>query len=116
MAAVDLGGTKLRVAIVDLAGTVVAEIVEMTHPEGGHAVARQIGALVQRATTGAGVDLTRIHQTVVGCPGEPDQANGRVNFAPDIAGIDIFGSVRQAGVNSGMAIWDHRSGGLCGYA
>lgn len=25
------------------------------------------------------------------------------------------GSVRQAGVNFGMAIWDHRSGGLFGY-
>ena len=26
------------------------------------------------------------------------------------------GSVRQAGVNYGMAHWDHRSGGLCGNA
>lgn len=53
MAAVDLGGTKLRVAIVDLAGTVVAEVVEPTHPEGGHAVALQIGELVQKAAAEA---------------------------------------------------------------
>ena len=88
MAAVDLGGTKLRVAIVDLAGTVVAEVVEPTHPEGGHAVALQIGELVQKAAAEATLDPGRIRQTVVGCPGVPDQTNGHVNFAPNIAGID----------------------------
>ena len=32
-------------------------------------------------------------------------------------GLDqALGSVRQAGVNYGMAHWDHRSGGLCGNA
>lgn len=90
MAAVDLGGTKLRVAIVDLAGTVLAEVVEPTHPEGGIAVAGQIGALVQRAAGLAKVDRLKVRQTVVGCPGVPDQATGRVNFAPNIAGIDSF--------------------------
>lgn len=90
MAAVDLGGTKLRVAIVDLAGTVVAEVVEPTHPDGGGAVATQIGALVGRAATEADVDRAQIRQTVVGCPGVPDQSTGHVNFAPNIAGIDSF--------------------------
>lgn len=32
------------------------------------------------------------------------------------ARIAAEGSVRQAGVNYGMAHWDHRSGGLCGNA
>lgn len=90
MAAVDLGGTKMRVAIVDLAGTVAAEVVEPTHPDGGRAVADQIGALVRRAAQEASVDLARVRQTVVGCPGVPDQITGRVNFAPNIAGIDTF--------------------------
>ncbi|MGQ0564619.1 MAG: ROK family transcriptional regulator [Gemmobacter sp.] len=88
MAAVDLGGTKLRVAIVDLAGTVLAEAVEPTHPEGGPAVAAQIGALVLQTAAQAGV--TRIRQTVVGCPGVPDLSTGHVNFAPNIKGIDSF--------------------------
>lgn len=90
LAAVDLGGTKLRVAIVDLAGTVAAEVVESTHPEGGLEVVRQIGSLVHAAAAEAGVDRARIRQTVVGCPGVPDQATGQVRFAPNIAGIDGF--------------------------
>jgi len=90
MAAVDLGGTKLRVAIVDLAGTVVAEVVAPTDPDGGPAVAAQIGALVEAAAREGGVDRARVRQTVVGCPGVPDQATGQVRFAPNIRGIDSF--------------------------
>ena len=90
MAAVDLGGTKLRVAIVDLAGSVVAEVVAPTHPDGGRAVAVQIGELVAAAVIEGKVDRTRVRQTVVGCPGVPDQITGHVRFAPNIAGIDSF--------------------------
>ncbi|MBN8631629.1 MAG: ROK family transcriptional regulator [Rhodobacterales bacterium] len=88
MAAVDLGGTKLRVAIVDLAGSVAAEVVAPTHPEGGQAVARQIGELVAAAVAEGRIDHAKIRQTVVGCPGVPDQATGAVRYAPNIAGID----------------------------
>ena len=90
MVAADLGGTKLRVAIVDLAGNVVSEVVEPTHPDGGEQVAVQIGALLRRAADEAGVDHARIRQTVIGCPGVPDQATGRVQYAPNIARIDSF--------------------------
>jgi predicted NBD/HSP70 family sugar kinase len=90
MAAVDLGGTKLRVAIVDLAGSVVAEVVAPTHPDGGRAVAVQIGELVEAAVIEGKVDRTRVRQTVVGCPGVPDQTTGQVRFGPNIAGIDSF--------------------------
>ena len=90
MAAVDLGGTKLRVAIVDLAGTVIAEVVAPTHPEGGRAVASQIGDLVNAAVTKGRVDRAKVKQTVVGCPGVPDQASGSVRYAPNIAQIDSF--------------------------
>ena len=99
MAAVDLGGTKLSVAIVDLAGTVVAEIVEPTHPDGGYAVAQQIGALVRATSNEAGIDRVRVRQTVVGCPGVPDHTTGQVRFAPNIAGIDRIdfrGAVAEA--------------------
>lgn len=90
MAAVDLGGTKLRVAIVDLAGSVVAEAVAPTHPDGGQSVARQIGELVGAAVLDGQVDLRKVRQTVVGCPGVPDQITGAVRYAPNIAGIDAF--------------------------
>jgi len=88
MAAVDLGGTKLRVAIVDLAGSVIAEVVAPTDPDGGHAVAKQIGNLVKAAVAQGNVDQGKVRQTVVGCPGVPDQTTGEVRYAPNIAGID----------------------------
>ena len=90
MAAVDLGGTKLRVAIVDLAGSVLQEVVEPTTPLGGVDVVRQIDALVRRAAAAADIAMSRIRQTVVGCPGVPDQTSGRVRYAPNIAGINAF--------------------------
>ncbi|MFN7003392.1 MAG: ROK family protein [Roseinatronobacter sp.] len=90
MAAVDLGGTKLRVAIVDLAGAVIAEAAAPTHPDGGQSVARQIGDLVGVAVKKGKVDRQKVQQTVVGCPGVPDQVTGAVRYAPNIAGIDSF--------------------------
>ncbi len=90
MAAVDLGGTKLRVAIVDLVGTVIHETVQPTRPEGGLIVAGQIGAMVRQAAAAAGIDMARVRQTVVGCPGVPDQATGRILHAPNIGGIDAI--------------------------
>ena len=90
MAAVDLGGTKLRVAIVDLAGAVIAEVVAPTHPEGGRAVATQIGDLINEAVMEGRVERAKVRQTVVGCPGVPDQASGAVRYAPNIAQIDSF--------------------------
>jgi predicted NBD/HSP70 family sugar kinase len=99
MSAVDLGGTKLRVAIVDLAGSVVAEVVAPTHPDGGQAVARQIGELVEAAATQGQVERAKVRQTVVGCPGVPDQITGAVRYAPNIRGIDSIdfrGAVAEA--------------------
>ncbi len=34
------------------------------------------------------VERKKVRQTVVGCPGVPDQVTGAVRFAPNIAGID----------------------------
>ena len=87
IAAVDLGGTKLRVAIVDLTGGILAEVVEPTDPNGGAFVARQIGRLAKKA---ARKMWSRVRLTVVGCPGVPDQATGAVRFAPNIEGIDCI--------------------------
>lgn len=88
LAVVDLGGTKMRAAIVDLTGQVLAEVVEPTSPAGGLAVAKQIGALTRRAALKKGIDFARVLRTVVGCPGVPDQVTGAVDFAPNILGID----------------------------
>lgn len=50
--AVDLGGTKVRVAICDLSSHVFAEETEPTHPAGGQAIVAQIAALCWKTEIG----------------------------------------------------------------
>lgn len=45
VAAVDLGGTKVRIGLSDLRGTIVVEAAELTCPAGGQAVVDQIARL-----------------------------------------------------------------------
>lgn len=88
VASVDLGGTKVRVALCNLAGAVVSEVVEPTVQTGGEAVVAQIGRIItdSAAETGMGADKVRV--AVVGVPGVLDPATGHINLAPNIVGID----------------------------
>src|SRR5258708_6998912 len=45
---VDLGGTKIHLALANLVGGIVAEAVEPTHPQGGIEVMGQIEAMTRR--------------------------------------------------------------------
>lgn len=86
--AVDLGGTKVRVAITDLACQIFGEEMAPTDPRGGQFVVDQIVALAFRAAEARGVSRDRIRLAVVGVPGAPDSRTGRVMLAPNIAGFD----------------------------
>lgn len=86
--AVDLGGTKVRVAICDLSSRVLAETMEPTHPEGGDAVVAQIGRLTRAVAAQGGVAMDKLRIAVVGVPGAPQVRTGRVLLAPNIAGFD----------------------------
>ncbi|APG47942.1 Transcriptional regulator/sugar kinase [Phaeobacter porticola] len=84
---VDLGGTKVRAAIIDLSCRVVSELTEMTDPRGGADVARQIGNLCKRAAKVANIEWSRVMFAAVGVPGVPDQNTGSVKMAPNISAI-----------------------------
>lgn len=86
--AVDLGGTKVRVAICDLACRVVAEMMEPTHHEGGETIISQIGRLMRAVAEQGGVPMNKLRIAVVGVPGAPQAKTGRVLLAPNIAGFD----------------------------
>lgn len=90
IAAVDLGGTKVRVAISDLTCQVFAERTEPTDPRGGQAVIGQIAALVRAAARSADVPDARLRFAVIGVPGAPDRATGQVRLAPNIDGFDTM--------------------------
>jgi predicted NBD/HSP70 family sugar kinase len=90
IAAVDLGGTKVRVAIADLACQVFAEEVAPTDKRGGKWVVNQIAQLCWVAADHNKIPREHIRIAVVGAPGAPDEATGRILLAPNIPGLDTM--------------------------
>lgn len=101
---VDLGGTKVRAAIIDLSCRVVSEVTETTNPRGGADVARQIRDLCRRAAQAASVDWSRVMFAAVGVPGVPDRGNGSVKMAPNISGIENIDFVAELESELGFAV------------
>lgn len=104
VAGVDLGGTQLRMAIADLACTVVAEASEPTDARGGTAVVDQIAALADRLARDHGIARDRIRLLVVGTPGILDAATGSVRVAPNITGLDRIDVVALLGEAFGVDV------------
>ena len=92
---VDLGGTKVRVAIADLACNILAELTQETHVEGGLKVVEQIADMGRQAAKIHTIDFEKIKLAIVGVPGAPDKDTGRVLMAPNILNFDVI-DVKQA--------------------
>ena len=92
---IDLGGTKLHIALADLQGDIVAESIEPTTSDGGGAVVAQIGRMADALLTRAGIPLQRLRGAVMGSPGIVDPGSGGIVIAPNIAGLDSL-DVRAA--------------------
>ncbi len=93
IAAVDLGGTKVRVAIADLAFQVFAEEMAPTDPRGGRFVVDQIATMCREAADHLDIPRERLRMAVIGVPGAPDDASGAVLLAPNIAGFGAMNVV-----------------------
>lgn len=92
---IDLGGTKLHVALADLQGVIVAESIEATAGDGGGAVVAQIGRMTDALLQRAGVSSQRLRGGVMGSPGIIEPTSGGIVIAPNIAGLDSL-DVRAA--------------------
>ncbi len=84
---VDLGGTKIAVALGALTGAALAKVEEATTTDGGAAVVRQIARLAREAAAQAGVAWSRVDAVSVGTPGvvNPD---GTIRMADNVNGLD----------------------------
>jgi predicted NBD/HSP70 family sugar kinase len=92
---IDLGGTKLHLALADLHGDIVAEVIEPTQHGGGAAVIEQIGRLADMLVERAGIERGRVRGGVMGSPGIIDPRSGAIVIAPNVPGLDTF-DVRAA--------------------
>jgi len=86
---VDLGGTKIAAAVVDVAsGRVVAEQSIPTNSQAGpDAVLARMAELVLAVCAAAGVPLDGIGAIGLGVPGPFDQASGRIVFLLNLVGM-----------------------------
>ena len=92
---IDLGGTKLHMALADLHGEIVAESIEPTSSDGGAAVVAQIERMKDALLQHASVSAQRLRGGVMGSPGMVDPASGSIVIAPNIPGLDSL-DVRAA--------------------
>ena len=90
IAAVDLGGTRTRAAIADLACRILAEEVEPTAARGGRHAVRQIARMCRTAAQRQEIPFERVRLAVAGVPGVPDPGSGRILMAPNIPRLDTF--------------------------
>lgn len=90
---VDLGGTKLTVAIADISSKVLAEATEPTDPRGGLLVLEQISKLATRLARDVNTHPSRIRSIVVGTPGVVNPRSGAIELAPNIADLGQLDAV-----------------------
>jgi glucokinase len=96
IAAVDIGGSKIAVAMVDQKGCVVARAQTPTQPEQGYSASRQrIEEMLRKVSADSGAKITGIG---IGCTGPINPFTGEigfVNFFPDWEGENPVANLSQ---------------------
>ena len=114
IAAVDLGGTKVRVAIADLACQVFAEEVAPTDKRGGRCVVEQIAALCWQAADRNGIPRDRIRiksigsQAIDGLGWKGNQPTAPQHFGSDPQYL-LVRALRIERVSVSLGVVSHRS-------
>jgi glucokinase len=87
---VDLGGTNIKVALVDEGGTILAEASNPTAlPRSAEAVCDDIVRTIQQTMEKSGRDRREVGGIGVGCPGMVDDATGVVLYANNLEWHDF---------------------------
>ncbi len=84
---IDLGGTKVRAALCDLVGDLIAETVEATDRTGGLAVVAQLVRMSRELAKAAKVPWRLVCSVALGCPGFVTE-DGTLTAAVNIRGFD----------------------------
>lgn len=85
---VDVGGTKMHMALADLEGRILAEVRAPTAQGGGDAILRQIEEQRRAVLERAEVGEDRLAAAGVGLPGSVHPSHGRLHRAPNVAGLE----------------------------
>jgi predicted NBD/HSP70 family sugar kinase len=92
---IDIGRRLIRVAVADLAGSVVARSDERNRARSAGALIRTVRDCAEAAVTQAGLRLEDVVATVVGTPGVPDPRSATLQQAPNLPGWERKGLLNE---------------------
>ncbi|MEU8925671.1 ROK family transcriptional regulator [Kitasatospora sp. NPDC048545] len=101
---VDIGRARLRVAVADLSGTVVARRDVANRGRSANAVADTVVAAAHEATAEAGLEADGIVHAVIGTPGVWDEERRGVRYASSLPGWGRPGLFDRIGEGLGTAV------------
>lgn len=102
---VDLGGTKISLALADLLGNVIADSTEPTAAASGLHVLDQITRGSAALCRAAGVDNSRLRACVIGIPASVHPGTGRVSLAANLPGLEDLPLAEMLTRNIGCPVW-----------
>jgi predicted NBD/HSP70 family sugar kinase len=88
---VDIGRERIRAAVADLGGSVVARVDERNRARSSTALVRTVTELASRTVADAGLTLADVVVKVIGSPGVIDQRSRVVRHAPKLPGWESAG-------------------------
>ncbi|MEU3647795.1 ROK family protein [Lentzea sp. NPDC034063] len=88
---VDIGRERIRAALADLGGSVVARVDVRNRSRSAAALVRTVTDLAARTVADAGIALTDVVVKVIGSPGVIDQRSRVVRHAPQLPGWESLG-------------------------
>lgn len=100
----DLGGTKLALAVADLAGNIVAETSHPTDSRGGQHVIDQIGVSAMSLVREAGIPEGTVLCCAMGVPGAYDAQSDRLRLVSNITDLEDCRMALTLGTMLGMPV------------
>ncbi|SFJ15669.1 MULTISPECIES: ROK family transcriptional regulator [Amycolatopsis] len=92
---IDIGRGLIRVAVADLAGSVVARLDTRNKARSAGALLQSVRSAAEDAVAEAGLRMADIVSTVVGTPGVPDHRSATLRRAPNLPGWERKGLLNE---------------------
>jgi predicted NBD/HSP70 family sugar kinase len=83
---IDVGRRRVRAALADITGTVVARRDEPARATSARTLIGQLGAIAHGLAAEAGIGWDQVHHVTVGSPGVFEPTRGAVTLAPNLPG------------------------------
>ncbi|MER5750145.1 ROK family transcriptional regulator [Streptomyces sp. NPDC002088] len=109
---VDVGRSRLRVAVADLDGTLVARADVRNRARGSGALADLIVSAARQVVANSGVDPAEVVHGVVGTPGVYDEKQRRVRYAMHLPGWGRAGLLDRLREELGVPLEVHNDANL----